>query len=239
MDWRDEGIMVAARPHGETSMIIEVFTAEHGRHAGVVRGGTSRKMTPILQPGNQISVEWRARLEDHLGTYTVDLIQSRSSLLADRGRLAALGSVSAMISYALPERQHLPRLYGATHDLLHHLETSEFWAGYYALWELALLEELGFGLDLSSCAATGRMDDLIYVSPKSGQAVSGDAGAPYADRMLALPSFFTGTGEPTAADVTAGLRTTGFFLSKYLGGQVVGRPVPQARDRLLAILSRT
>ena len=238
MDWRDQGILLGARAHGETSVIIEVFTEAHGRHAGIVRGGASRKMAPILQPGNQVSVEWRARLEEHLGTYTVDIVQSRSSILEDRARLAAMTSFCAMASYALPERLHLPRLYSASLDLVDHLVGSEDWAGYYALWELALLEELGFGLDLSACAATGSMDELIYVSPKSGQAVSAKAGAPYADRMLPLPGFFLGEPLVPIKDVQNALTTTGFFLTKHLAGTVAGKPLPPARDRLVAMISR-
>ena len=238
MDWRDEGVILGTRVHGENAVIVEVFTAQHGRHAGIVRGGTSRKMTPILQPGNHVSVEWRARLEEHLGSYVVDLIKTRSSILADRGRLAALGSFAALATYALPERQNLARFYMATTDLLDHIESSDAWAAYYAIWELELLDELGFGLDLSSCAATGSTEDLIYVSPKSGRAVSEAAGAPFADRMLALPEFFMGGPHPMLSEVKAGLTTTGFFLSKHLAGQLVGKPLPVARDRLIAALSR-
>ncbi|MEM9715525.1 MAG: DNA repair protein RecO [Pseudomonadota bacterium] len=238
MDWRDEGILLSVRPHGETSAIIEVFTAEHGRHAGIVRGGVSRKLAPILQPGNQISVEWRARLEEHLGTFTVDLIQSRTAVMEDRARLAAMTSFCAMACYALPERQSVPMLYSASLDLAGHLVGHADWAAYYALWELALLEELGLGLDLATCAATGGVDDLIYVSPKSGRAVSSDAGAEYADRMLPLPPFFIGEPFAPINDVEAALVTTGFFLTKHLASQVLGKPLPPARDRLVASITR-
>ncbi|MEM9210388.1 MAG: DNA repair protein RecO [Pseudomonadota bacterium] len=238
MEWRDEGILLSAKPHGETSAIVDVLTAHHGRHAGIVRGGVSRRLTPVLQPGNQVSVEWRARLEEHLGTFTVDLIKSRSTVLQDRGRLAALASFCAVSAYALPERFNLPQLYATSLEMVDHLEMSPDWGAYYALWELALLDELGFGLDLAACAATGAEDDLIYVSPKSGRAVSGGAGAEYADRMLPLPGFFRGEPFADMSDVAAALTTTGFFLTKHLAGQVVGRPLPGARDRMVVAISR-
>ncbi|MEO0343789.1 MAG: DNA repair protein RecO [Pseudomonadota bacterium] len=238
MEWRDEGILLSTRAHGETSAIVEVFTAKHGRHAGIVRGGISRKLAPVLQPGNQVSIEWRARLEEHLGSYIADMIKSRSEVLSDRARLAAMTSLCALASYALPERQPLPRLYAATLDFVDHLTANDDWQPYYALWELSLLEEMGFGLDFSACAATGKIDDLIYVSPKSGQAVSERAGAPFADRMLPLPPFFRGEPFAPIKDVQAALITTGFFLTKYLGGQVVGKPLPPARDRLIAAINR-
>ena len=238
MDWRDEGVLLSARLHGETSAIVEVFTKEHGRHAGLVRGGISRKMTPILQPGNQVQLAWSARLEEHLGTYVVDLIRSRSSVLQDRLATSAMASLAALLRFSLPERQHLPRFYELTQAFLEALVEMEDWQPFYALWEVALLEELGFGLDLTRCAATGEEDDLIYVSPKSGQAVSADAGAPYADRMLPLPAFLRGAPERSEGDVLAALNTTGFFLSRRLAPHLGNRPIPKSRDRFIAQLAR-
>lgn len=156
MDWRDQGALLSARKHGETSAIIEVFTAKHGRHAGVVRGGVSRKIAPILQPGAQLDVAWRARLEEHIGSFTVEPVKSRAAVLSDRMALAGgLNAICALLVFALPEREppH-PVLYRRTQAMLDLLTTNEAWPLAYLKWELALLEELGFGLDLSQCAVT-------------------------------------------------------------------------------------
>ncbi|MCP5086970.1 MAG: DNA repair protein RecO [Rhodobacteraceae bacterium] len=239
MEWRDQGVVVAVRPHAETSAIIEVLTAEHGRHAGVVRGGVSRKMTPVLQPGNQVEVEWRARLEEHLGSYRVELLHSRSAVLADRQALAALGSVCALVCFAFPERMNLPDLYERTLVLVGDLATGRDWLQSYALWELAVLQDLGYGLDLSSCAATGRTQDLIYVSPKTGRAVSREGGADWADRLLPLPVFLrVGEGMTDMDDICAALKTTGFFLENGLAKALGNRPLPAARERFVAMLRR-
>lgn len=239
MDWRDEGVIVSVRKHGETSAIIEVLTVEHGRHAGVVRGGVSRRMTPVLQPGNQVELEWRARLEEHLGSYRVELLQSRSGVLGDRAALAALGSICALVSFTFPERMVLPELYASSLGLFDALAAGDTWGRGYALWELQLLEELGFGLDLSSCAATGTMDDLVYVSPKSGRAVSRAGAGVWADQLLPLPAFFRDAeaGAPKE-DVLKALKTTGFFLERWLAASLGNRPLPAARARLVAVLSK-
>lgn len=239
MEWRDEGVILAARRHGETSVILDVLTKAHGRHAGVVRGGASRKQAPVLQPGNQIEVEWRARLEEHLGAYRVELLVSRSGIMADRGRLAALSSVCALLLFAMPERMDLPEIYDRTLALIEVLNSAEPWAVDYGIWELMMLEELGYGLDLTSCAATGVTQDLIYVSPKSGRAVCAKAGADYADRMLPLPEFLKMDGvDAPLADVVAGLKTTGYFLERWLAPALGNRPLPDARTRLARILEK-
>src|SRR5690606_27986691 len=172
MDWRDEGILIAVRRHGESAAIIEVLTRDHGRHAGVVRGGGSRRMAPVLQPGAELAVEWSARLEEHMGHFRVDPVRAHSAwLLADRAALATLGAMTALISATLPERAAHPALYARSLETLGALGRAPDWPARYALWELALLAELGFGLDLARCAVTGTGEDLAWVSPKSGRAV--------------------------------------------------------------------
>ncbi|GGA05875.1 DNA repair protein RecO [Neptunicoccus cionae] len=239
MEWRDEGVILSARRHGESSVILEVLTKTHGRHAGVVRGGASRKLAPVLQPGNQVEVEWRARLEEHLGGFHVELLRSRSAIMGDRAALAALGAICALGGFALPERMELPEIYTRTIDLVDALEAGEGWQADYAIWELMLLEELGYGLDLGSCAATGTTQELVYVSPKSGRAVCRSSGLAYADRMLPLPVFLQLEGaEPEAADILAALKTTGYFLERWLAPALGNRPLPEARGRLVQLLTR-
>ena len=240
MDWRDEGVLLSVRKHGEGSAIIEVFTQDHGRHAGLVRGGGSRKMSPILQPGAQLSVEWKARLEDHLGSYTIDPIKSRAvSIMGDRGSLAAMGSISAFLCLGLPEREAHRQLYARTIDLVDALGETNDWPARYALWENALLAEMGFGLDFSECAATGSTQELIYVSPRSGRAVSRTGGADYADLMLPLPRFLN-MDEPTveSGPVIDALRTTGHFVETWLMPALGREKLPSARGRLISALMR-
>lgn len=239
MDWTDEGALIAVRPHGENAAIIEVFTAGHGRHAGVVRGGTSRRMAPLLQPGAQLAVEWRARLEEHLGSYRVELVKSRTATtMAERRTLYGLGAACAMLSFALPEREPHPGLYAASLRLLDAFGTDPRWPVLYLLWEKALLEELGFALDLSQCAATGAREDLAYVSPRSGRAVSRAGAGDWADRLLPLPAILRGEQAASPQDVLAGLRTTGHFLEHRLAHSLGDRPLPAARARLVALLQR-
>jgi DNA repair protein RecO (recombination protein O) len=238
MDWQDEGMLLFMRPHGETSAIIEVFTALHGRHAGVVRGGASRSMAPILQPGAQLTVTWRARLDDHLGTFTAEPLRSRAALLSDRHGLAALGSICAMLRAALPEREAHPRLWAATMRLCDALMTGTDWPLDYLHWEVLLLEELGFGLDLSVCAVTGTTEGLIYVSPRTGRAVSAAGAGEWAHRLLPLPRCLLGGGAAQPSDIAAGLALTGHFLLREMAG--LGDPpvLPGARSRLVDLLSR-
>ena len=239
MEWRDTGALLSVRKHGEGSAIIEVFTTEHGRHAGLVRGGGSRKMAPLLQPGAQLSVEWKARLEDHLGSFTIDPVKSRAAqIMADRAALAAMGSISALLTLSLPEREPHPRLYARTIDLLDALGEVSDWPARYALWENALLADMGFGLDFSECAATGATQDLIYVSPRSGRAVSREGGADYADLMLPLPRFLR-MDDPTGdrVEVISALRTTGHFIETWLM-PALARKIPSARERLISALNR-
>jgi DNA repair protein RecO (recombination protein O) len=217
MHWSEEGIVLAVRRHGETSAILEVFTRLHGRSLGLVRGGRSRLLRPVLQPGNTIFVTWRARLEDHLGLFTVELTSPRAALLMeDAFKLAGLNTVLGLASL-LPEREPHPRLYDATMLLLERLEEDSVWPALLARWELGLLDELGFGLDLRSCAATGTNQALAYVSPRTGRAVSLEAGEPYRERLLKLPAFLTDAGgSPDDSDIADGLRLTGYFIERHV-----------------------
>jgi DNA repair protein RecO (recombination protein O) len=241
MDWRDEGFLIAVRRHGESSAIIEVFTAGHGRHAGVVRGGAGRRMAPVLQPGTRLAVEWSARLEEHLGHFRVDPVGGRTAaIMADRAALATLGAMTALIVATLPERDAHPALYARSLDLLDTLAGVADWPARYAAWELALLAELGFGLDLAHCAVTGATDELVWVSPKTGRAVSRAAGAAWADRLLPLPGFLRQGWDapPPLAEVVEALRLTGFFLEARVAPALPRGSLPPARDRAAAAIAR-
>jgi len=238
MDWQDEGAILTMRPHGESAAIIEVFTAAHGRHAGVVRGGASRKMAATLQPGSQVQVDWRARLQDHLGAFTVEPMRARAALLADRRALAGLNAVCALLRLCLPEREPHPVLYPATIALLDDLEQGADWPARYLRWEVLLLEELGFGLDLTRCAVTGDTTDLAFVSPRTGRAVSRAAAGVWANRLMPLPDCLMGQGPASPADLSKGLAITGHFLARELAPVLNDRPLPDARSRLLDLLGR-
>ncbi len=239
MDWRDKGSLLSVRRHGETSVIVELFTAAHGRHLGVVRGGTSRKLAPALQPGTLLDATWRARLEDHIGSYTVEPLRSRAAaLMSGRLTLAALNSLCALLSFALPEREPHPALHRRTEALLDLIGTNPAWPLAYLRWELALLDELGFGLDLSSCVVSGAVEDLAYVSPKSGRAVAAEAAGTWADRLLPLPPALLGHGEGAFAEIAQGLTTTGFFLKTRLAPSLGDRPLPAARQHFVDLVSR-
>lgn len=234
MEWRDQALVLSTRPHGETSVILEVFTPAHGRHAGVVRGGTSRKLTPHLQAGSQVDATWRARLDDHLGSFTVEPLQSRAGVMADRLALAGLNAICALLTVALPEREAHLALYEATQTLLDALLAVPDWPQLYLRWELGLLEELGFGLRLDTCAVTGQAHDLAYVSPKTGRAISRGAAGAWADKLFALPAGM-GAG---VTYVPAALAITGHFLARELAPVLNARPLPEARARLVTMLSR-
>ena len=238
MDWREEGVLLAVRKHGETSAIIEVFTEGHGRHAGVVRGGTSRKIAPILQPGAQIDVAWRARLEDHLGAFTVEPVRSRADLMGARDTLAAMNAVTSLLSFVLPERETHANLYRRTLAVLDMIGNGDFWRLGYLRWELALLDDLGFGLDLGRCAVTDRSDNLVFVSPKSGRAVSRAGAGEWADRMLPLSPALVGMGEGGDRDILDGLQVTGHFLGQHFAPTLGDRPLPAARQRFIDLIAR-
>ena len=238
MEWREDGLLLSQRRHGESAAIIELFTRVHGRHAGIVRGGASRKIAPLLQPGAQLDVTWRARLEDHLGTFSVEPVKSRAFILSDRLMLAGLNALTSLLSFALPEREAHPALYDRTLAVLEMMEESPFWTLAYLRWELALLEDLGFGLDLSRCAVTGSEDNLTYVSPKSGRAVSEAAAGEWAERLLPLSPALIGESDGSVDDLLAGLRVSGHFLDHSLAPSLGDRPIPAARNRLVDLIAR-
>ncbi|MFN3934270.1 DNA repair protein RecO [Parvibaculum sp.] len=234
MDWRDEGIVLSARPYGETGAILELFTRDQGRHLGLVHGGAGPRMRSVLQPGNKLKAHWRARLSDQLGTYQVELVRPLAGLLMDDPlALLALSAASAICG-VVPEREAHPALFDGYEVLLETLQDGAVWPAIFVRFELGLLQELGFGLDLTRCAATGVRDDLIYVSPKSGGAVSRVAGEPYKDKLFRLPGFLVGSqaGEASPGDVAEGFRLTGHFLERHLFA-AHGRHLPDARLRLM------
>lgn len=241
MQWSDEGLVLAARRHGERALVIELLTREHGRHAGLLRGGQSPRTRASWQIGNRLAIIWRARLAEHLGSFSGELLDNHAArLLDDRVRLAALASATALAVAALPEREPHPRAFEGLEVLLEALDRDDRWAVAYVEWEMALLEELGFGLELSHCAATGTTEDLIYVSPRSGQAVSAEAGAPYRAKLLRLPPFLRRAeegGRPEPEDVLDGARLTGFFLESRVFAPH-GKKLPAARGRYVDVLKR-
>ncbi len=216
MDWRDEGVILHVKAHGETSAIVDCLTAQHGRCLGLVRGGRSRRMRPILQPGNVVACHWHARLEEHLGTYQLEPLELKAGfILEDRFKLAGLSSLTSL-SQLLPEREPHPRLYEAARIVLDAFEHDELWPALMVRWEMGLLDELGFGIDLSRCAATGATQDMIYVSPKSGRAVSRGAGEAYASKLFGLPDFLKGERSFGAGDIVDGLKLTAYFIERHI-----------------------
>jgi DNA repair protein RecO (recombination protein O) len=234
MEWQDEGIVLATRAYGEDALLLQVLTRAHGRHAGVARGGQSRRTRGLYEPGSRLAVAWRARLAEHLGNFTSEPAGGAGAavLLDSPGPLAALASALALAERALPEREPHPAVYEGLVALIGAL-AEEHWGEATVAWELALLRDLGFGLDLSSCAATGRNDQLAYVSPKSGRAVSLSAGEAWRERLLPLPAFLVGGESGGEAAVYDGLRLTGFFLERDVFGPH-HQPLPAARERLHA-----
>ncbi|CUH78392.1 DNA repair protein RecO [Tropicibacter naphthalenivorans] len=239
MDWRDTGILLSTRKHGETSLILEVFTPEHGRHAGIVRGGTSRKLAPHLQPGAQLDLVWKARLEEHIGAFTAEPQRSRAAnAMGDRLSLAGLNAVTALLGFCLPEREPHPALYRRSEALLDLLGQTDIWPLAYLQWEVALLAEMGFALDLTRCAATGTTQDLTYVSPKTGRAVSTHGAGEWRDKLLPLPPVLLGQGDASDGEILIALGTTGHFLDHHLAPSLGHTPIPDARGRLLDRLSQ-
>lgn len=239
MEWHDEGIILGTRKHGETSAILEVMTRAHGRHLGMVRGGRSRKMQPLLQPGNRVDLVWRARLDEHLGFYQVEPLELHAARLFDSAcAVYGLQTIAAHLRL-LPERDPHLNLFETVQLLLEHLEDPTAAGELVVRFELLILDELGFGLDLSQCAATGQREELVYVSPKSGRAVSRDAGAPWADKMLSLPGFLH-RGARIRADLAAmeaAFRLTGFFFERHVY-EPRGIQQPDARIGFLGALRR-
>jgi DNA repair protein RecO (recombination protein O) len=239
MEWSEEGIVLVTRRHGESSVILDLFTRGRGRHLGLVRGGRSSRLRSALQPGNSVIATWRARLDEHLGNYTVEPSVQRAAGLIEHGlKLSGLSTLTAM-AQLIPEREAHERLFDAFQIVLDAFDDDTVWPALLVRWELGLLDELGFGLDLGACAATGSTEDLVYVSPKSGRAVSRGAGLPYADKLMPLPGFLrSGSGlRADPGDVVAGFALTGFFLDRHVFG-ARGMQFPEARERLIAALAR-
>jgi DNA repair protein RecO (recombination protein O) len=232
MEWRDAGFVLSARRHGESGLIVELLTAERGRHAGLVRGGQSPRRRALFQPGNAVTALWRGRLAEHLGTLECELTEAHAArLLDDPDRLAALNAATALLVAALPEREPHPDLYTAFAALLGILDSASPCGAAYVAWECDLLAGLGFGLDLARCAVTGTNQDLAYVSPRTGRAVSRDSGAPYHDKLLPLPGFLWREMQAEPADIVAGLIMTRHFLLHHVLQPQGGR-LPEARERL-------
>jgi DNA repair protein RecO (recombination protein O) len=230
MEWREDGIAVGTRRHGEADVILEVITAGHGRHLGLVRGGRSRRLRAVLQPGNTLALTWRARLHEHLGNFRVEPVAERSAVLM-ASRLGAFGlALAGAHLRLLPERDPHPRLYQALAVMLDCFDRPALAGELMARFELLLLDELGFGLDLSACAVTGGRDDLTHVSPRSGRAVGREAAAPYAEKLLALPAFLLAApGEsPGPQAVGSAFGLSGFFLERHVFGPR-GLALPEAR----------
>jgi DNA repair protein RecO (recombination protein O) len=238
LEWTAEALVMGARPYGESSVILEVMTGERGRHLGLVKGGRSRRLAPVLQTGNSVQVTWRARLDGHLGNFTAELQRARAARLMETAvGLYGVQVVTGHLRY-LAERDPHPGLYTAAGIVLDHLGSASDAARLLVRFELALLDELGFGVDLSRCAATGSTIDLAWVSPKSARAVSRGAGAPYADRLLPLPLFMLRPDEPdtpTSAALREALAITGHFLDRHVAG-ARGVPLSDARSRLIDLL---
>jgi DNA repair protein RecO (recombination protein O) len=232
MQWIDDAILLSARAHGETALLVSLLTREHGRHAGLVQGGQSRKNRPAWQTGTLFEIKWQARLSEHLGGVSGEARRSYAARwLDDAARLGGVSAVCAVAEACLPEREPHPAAFAGLLALLDGMN-EDHWPSLYAHWELGLLGELGFGLDLSACAATGTDRELAYVSPKSGRAVSREAGEAYHDRMLALPAFLTTGITHDRAEVAQALALTGFFLERHVLAPQ-GKALPAARSRLV------
>jgi len=239
MEWRDEGIIIGVRRHGETSAIVEAMTRAHGRHLGLVRGGRSRKMQPMLQPGNRVELTWRARLDEHMGTFQAEPIELNAARLFDAATAVFGLQMLAAHLRLLPERDPHPALFETLGLVLNHLDDPRAAGELAVRFELLILDELGFGLDLAQCAATGRRDELVYVSPKSGRAVSREAGEPWRDALLPLPAFLA-LGSGLSADLAAfdqAFRLTGHFFERHVY-EPRGMAQPEARASFIAAVRR-
>ena len=239
MRWTDDGIFLTGRPHGETSVIADIFTRNHGRTTGLVKGGRSRRIRPLLQTANGLNVEWRARLDEQLGVYTVELAKATAAGVFDnRLALSGITSLTSLLQI-LAERDPHPGLFDAAEVCLASAHKDDF-PVQMVHFELRMLDELGFGLELSKCVVTGQNVDLVYVSPKSGQAVSKEVGEAYREKLLILPSFLSLECAPPALsskDVVDGLTLTGFFLRTHVFGQQEKR-WPRAREEFAAIVEK-
>ena len=241
MQWADEGIVLGIRRHGEANAILELMTREHGRHLGLVRGGAGSRMRPVLQPGNIVRAQWRARLDEHLGNYTVEGLRLRAGMLLTTPHAVFAVTHLAGLARLLPERDPHESVYHSLDVILDHLDDPALAAALVVRFELLLLSELGFGLDLASCAATGALADLAYVSPRTGRAVSHTAGEAWRDRLLVLPAFlregFDAHGRPPAAELRQGFALTSFFLARHVF-EPRGLAVPDARQSFIGAIAR-
>jgi DNA repair protein RecO (recombination protein O) len=232
MEWRDTGFVLAVRRHGESAVIVELLTCEHGLHAGLVRGGQSPRLRAVLQPGNEVAALWRGRLAEHLGTILCEMVRPHAArVLDDPDRLAALIAAAALVSAALPEREPHPDVFASFAGLLDTLDSRANWPARYVFWERDLLAALGFGLDLGRCCVTGATSDLAYVSPRTGRAVSRTAGLLYHGKLLALPQFLWCAEPADRHQIALGMRLTGYFLLHHVF-LPQGRTLPAARLRL-------
>jgi DNA repair protein RecO (recombination protein O) len=240
MDWTDEGIVLGTRRHGESNAILEVMTRAHGRHLGLVRGGAGTRMRPVLQPGNVVRVTWRARLDEHLGHYVVEGVRLRAGELMIAAHAAFGVTHLAALCRLLPERDPHELVHDTLAEILDHLDDRMLAAALIAQFELQMLGEFGFGLDLDQCAATGETAELVYVSPKSGRAVSRAAGEPWQDRMLRLPAFLRGeqdVREPESGALSDAFALTGFFLERHVF-EPRGIAMHDSRARFIAAVLR-
>ena len=232
MEWRDAGFVVAARRHGESALIVDLLTREHGLHPALVRGGQSPRRRAVLQPGNEVAAVWRGRLAEHLGTAACELVRAHAArLIDDPDRLAGLAAAAALVAATLPEREPHGDVFASFAALLDALDSARDWPAAYVRWECGLLAALGFGLDLTCCAATGATTGLAYVSPRSGRAVSREAGLPYHDKLLPLPDFLWRDSPADDLQIALGLRLTEHFLVHHLL-LPQGRHLPAGRARL-------
>jgi DNA repair protein RecO (recombination protein O) len=234
MEWQDDAFVLSARALGETGAVVELLTQDHGRFAAHVAGGASRRMKAFLQPGARVLADYRSRTSDQLGSARVEPVgEGPAALFDDPLALAALSAAAAVAQGALPEREPHPGAFAAFEALVGALAYDDIWPAVFVRFEIGLLEELGFGLDLSRCAATGVAEPLVFVSPRSGRAVSREAGAPYQERLLGLPPFLLSAQNPLApGDVAAGLALSGHFLEQRVFA-ALNRPLPPARVWLL------
>ena len=246
MEWTDEGIILSSRPHGENAAVVTLLTAAHGRHAGLVHGGQGRTARPTLQPGNRVQAVWRARIIDQLGTYAFDLTAAQSARWLDAPEIMSIiASACAVTEASLPERQPMQGVYAGLATLLS-VPDADLWAPVYVKWEMNLLQALGYGFDLTKCAASGDTENLAYISPRTGRAVSQKEGEPFHEKLFPLPAFLLGGGTWNAEDILQGLEMTGHFLSRHVFANPHSRTLtprdgdlPQARQRLAEYYRKT
>lgn len=239
MHWRDQGCLLSSRRHGEKAAILEVFTANNGRHIGLLRGGASQKMTATIQPGTQVMVEWRARLSEQLGIFTIEPVKSRvASLMGDRFALAALASACALLVRILPERAPVALFYSQTVQFMDRLAGGHDWMEEYLHWEIRLLQEAGRGLDLSRCVVSGEETGLRYVSPRTGRAVTATVAGEWKPRLLELPECFVGGKFHGISDFAVGLRLTGHFIEQVLCDGNYPEKAMAARLRLQEVTTK-